>query len=775
LRVQIYPPQEAYNLSAAALRQFTIVKTNVLALPDLTLQELCDEVVNRFKVIYPGESYVDTLFPRNSIANTPSADRLFAIDKHQDSYGSDLYLGDRVRDVFEDNEVFRVIKGDTIRASVEPHGARSQSVQPNGVFQYGSAGPGKRSYNQSEAENSTRAPKRQRIVTSDPDRPVRSRERDTVEREIQILEHQVQETTVIQDSQQSTTGFRIGQRMSGLSPRITKVWQMNSSQARPIDSVDRRHSDAMARTSGPHQCIPSPPSIASSKDEAATSDSDAHLTRSRAMSRWTKQLNFIDDSSERDRGHSISTAVTTPQSVLQQSKNQSPIRENKKLRRPTVRTGKYNTADEQRNKVLPRENVYEVIETDTERLSVTPASRDVLLKINNSNKWKTYRSSTTPNSGKSGPQQRRNVASKEDYLRVLVQKQPTHEGQQKDQQQPAERERNQVAKLAEQQAEQERSRLAFKVAERRRIDAERDELEREAKLEIERVATEKLRKEIEAKKAQEKWEAEAARRQEALVRTEAAKAAQLAEKTRLEAEANSRLEEENVRLKKEERDREASEAEKLQLETETLRKAEKGNDLKEQAILQSREENKQKSQTLRASLEATVRRAARTPAKVVASHESPSANDIRSASTANSTTASNKQATCTPFIPRGRPSDNSLASLHPSLARVPSPNVGLEDQMPMPPQLNRKVSFVDQARPSALRSSTSSLLKQTTLVPQRLGFTDMRSTPKRTPLKTTAAGPKLSKGVLFSFRSNELFEYISSVLTPCTLCRYPNP
>jgi hypothetical protein len=56
LRVQIYPPQDAYNLSAAPLRQFTIAKSTALPLPDLTLQELCDEIVGRFKAIYPGES-----------------------------------------------------------------------------------------------------------------------------------------------------------------------------------------------------------------------------------------------------------------------------------------------------------------------------------------------------------------------------------------------------------------------------------------------------------------------------------------------------------------------------------------------------------------------------------------------------------------------------------------------------------------------------------------------------------------------------------------------
>ena len=62
LRVQVFPPQEAPDLNMAPLRQFTIVKTPLLALPDLTLQELCDEVVKRFKVIYPSESHVNPAF-----------------------------------------------------------------------------------------------------------------------------------------------------------------------------------------------------------------------------------------------------------------------------------------------------------------------------------------------------------------------------------------------------------------------------------------------------------------------------------------------------------------------------------------------------------------------------------------------------------------------------------------------------------------------------------------------------------------------------------------
>jgi hypothetical protein len=596
-----------------------------------------------------------------------------------------------------------------------------------------------------------------------------------VEREVQVPEEQAREATIIQDSQRSTAEDRAGRGVNELSPVVTKYRRINSNQARRGDSVDQRHSNLIVTSSASHQHVPTPPSLASSKDEAATSDSDAHLPRSRAMSRSKRKLNFMDDSSEQDRGHSISTAVTTPQSVFQQPQTQSII-DNRKLRRPTARTGRNNAAEEQIIKKLPRQNVYEAIETDTERPSVKPVSGDVLSKISNSNKWKAYRSSTTSNSDKGSPHQRKNIVIKESDVQVPGEQRLNHS----DQQQKLEQEQNRVAKLAKQRAEQERSKLAFEAVEKRRLDAERKEKDREAKLASERIVAEKVRREIEAKKAQEKEEAEAEaaamRRREALAKAEVAKAAQLAEKVRVEAEANAKLEEQRkAMLEVEAKAREALEAEKLQFELEALRKAEQENDLKEQAILQSRQENKQKSQNLKASLEATVRRAASTPAKVFAAEAMPQTNQTGPASSAGPAATSNKRVTCTPFIPRGRPSEFSPASLRPSqviagsLPRVPSRNVGLEDQMPMPPQLKRKVSFVDQAPPSARRSSTaSSSLKQTTLVPPRLGITDVKSTPKRTPLKANVGGSKLPKGTLFSFKLNKLLENIFSVLTPCT-------
>ena len=643
-----------------------------------------------------------------------------------------------MRDIFEDNEIFRVIKGATIRASVEPHRARSQSVQPNGVFQYGSTGAQKRSYGYSEAEDLLRAQKRQRIVTNDPDRPMRSREHVTVDREVQHSEGHAREATVIQDSQDNTTKDWVGRVVNGVGQGFTKYGQMNSAQPRGSGLDDRRPSNPVATPSAPLQRIQTPATANSSKDEAATSDSDVHLPRSRATSRSKRKLNLIEDSSEQDRGQSTSTAMTTPLSVLQQSNHQSPVID-KKLRRPTVRAGKNNTDDQQLTRPPPRQNVYEIIETDSERPSAKLAPQDISSKLSSSYKWKRYSSSTTTNSEQTSPRRRRSAVIKEKDVQTPEEGRMNHEDQQ-----ALEQEQNQGIKVAKQQAEQERSRLAFEVAEKRRLDAEEKAKELQAKLESERVAAEKLRQEIEAKKAQAQAEAEAEamREKDALAKAEAAKAAQLAEKAKLEAEAKARLEEQRkARLEEEERARKASEADK---------------------------------QNLKASLEATVRRAATTSAKAVAAHNDYSAaeatseaDDIGPPSNAGPATSSNKQITCTPFIPRGRPSGFTPATLRPSqatassLPRVPSPNVGLEDQMPMPPQLKRKVSFVDQDPPSGRRSSNaSSTLKQTTLVPSRLGITDLKSTPKRTPLKANSKGSKPSKGALFSFPPNILLECI---------------
>lgn len=106
---------------------------------------------------------------------------LFHIAQSTDSYGSDLFLNDRVGDIFADNEVLRVIKGASIRDSLPPDyvNGRAGSVQPSYPLQR------KRSPATSNLGDDLRAGKRQKVYR--PDDPLPSRERDSSDSEEENL------------------------------------------------------------------------------------------------------------------------------------------------------------------------------------------------------------------------------------------------------------------------------------------------------------------------------------------------------------------------------------------------------------------------------------------------------------------------------------------------------------------------------------------------------------------------------------------------------------
>jgi hypothetical protein len=122
--------------------------------------------------------------------------RLFQIAQSTDAYGADLYLNDRVGDIFADNEVLRVIKGSSIRDSLPPDyvNGRAGSVQPSYPLQR------KRSPATSNLGDNSRAGKRQKVYR--PDDPVPSRERDPSDSEGEnVLPEDIPIDEVIPDSQ----------------------------------------------------------------------------------------------------------------------------------------------------------------------------------------------------------------------------------------------------------------------------------------------------------------------------------------------------------------------------------------------------------------------------------------------------------------------------------------------------------------------------------------------------------------------------------------------
>ncbi|KFY07123.1 hypothetical protein V492_07431 [Pseudogymnoascus sp. VKM F-4246] len=158
IRVAVFSPEEAHNLQAVPKHTFVIAKSQNFPLQDLPLRELRDVAIRRYKDIYPHES-------------------LFHIAQSTDAYGSDLFLNDRVGDIFADNEVLRVIKGASIRDSLPPDyvNGRAGSVQPSYSLQR------KRSPATSNLGDNSRAGKRQKVYR--PDDPLPSRERDSSDSE----------------------------------------------------------------------------------------------------------------------------------------------------------------------------------------------------------------------------------------------------------------------------------------------------------------------------------------------------------------------------------------------------------------------------------------------------------------------------------------------------------------------------------------------------------------------------------------------------------------
>lgn len=56
LRVAVFAPADAQNLSATPQHTFVIAKSTSFPLPDLPLRELRDVIIRRYKTIYPSES-----------------------------------------------------------------------------------------------------------------------------------------------------------------------------------------------------------------------------------------------------------------------------------------------------------------------------------------------------------------------------------------------------------------------------------------------------------------------------------------------------------------------------------------------------------------------------------------------------------------------------------------------------------------------------------------------------------------------------------------------
>lgn len=168
---------------------------------------------------------------------------LFQISKSTDSYGYDLFLDDRVGDIFADNEVFRVIKGASIRESL-PRGYvsdRESSLQPV------ARNTRKRSPRSSNIAESSRDGKRQRV--QGPDVPLPSLEVDQ-DGSAGDVEHD--EDGIIPDSQEkSTVHFSSNFTRAPPKTRSSRRLQHTRTNLSPILGEDEEDEEDAAAAAQP--------------------------------------------------------------------------------------------------------------------------------------------------------------------------------------------------------------------------------------------------------------------------------------------------------------------------------------------------------------------------------------------------------------------------------------------------------------------------------------------------------------------------------------------
>lgn len=238
-----------------------------------------------------------------------------------------------MRDVFEDNEVFRVIKGSTMRASVEPHLRRGADIQP----EFSSA---KRQIGPSESDDYLRRGKRKRLWL-DPDQPIFSNERD-----------------ILQDDDRSQQVFELNTTVVPNSQRA------HSDQVTAFDLNDR----PLATYTFPNGVSERP----------TRDDGSSHIKQRKEQPKLAAKMNSSHFETSAERRRSGSNATTTSKiSVQGLAENTTPL--TKKLKRPSMES--INGAPAAIAKKTPGQaDIYEVIETDYEGPITKP--KGLVLEVN---------------------------------------------------------------------------------------------------------------------------------------------------------------------------------------------------------------------------------------------------------------------------------------------------------------------------------------------------------------------------------------------------------
>lgn len=320
--------------------------------------------------------------------------RLFNIHRSQDEVGSDLYLDDRVGDVFADNEVFRIVQGSSIRESLPPDSpafsylhpgeARARSVS----IAHTSAGTKKRELEESPCQDEIqRREKRQKVGKSYQDRPILSLERDTPELDAESTQL-IENDTVVPETQCS-----IDEPMDVELTQVPVVIEPKSPQLGPTSKFAATNSDDdLGDQDQEHAKIPSPASSTGSTRGESVFSNEASFSRGRKLKiRATPKKRLVSQ----ERSLTRSTAGTTPthqeppmspslpSTTIELIEKPGPSKPRQGLRRPTLYASN-------KSRGSSASKVYdEIEETDRDEPRSVPKKRKEALRTNHDDKLPT--------------------------------------------------------------------------------------------------------------------------------------------------------------------------------------------------------------------------------------------------------------------------------------------------------------------------------------------------------------------------------------------------
>ncbi|CZR51005.1 uncharacterized protein PAC_00880 [Phialocephala subalpina] len=718
LRVQLFLPN-AHSSTDKPIRQFRVVTS-----PDVTVRDFCQEASRIHEINY-GEP--------------------LAVKKVQDDEGFDITQSEILGSLFASTSIIRIVQASatpSIRDSVPPTSALR--FDPSTSRKRGREGSARPDGNVSS--NSYKPNKRQRVVNPDPDEPLPSREDESEVAGPSRDNRRTSRENIIPDSQESLGAQKVfnSRQVRQDLPMIPET--PSPSPPPEAHPADKKHHLTDAQTQKPIE-------TSENNDSSFLSNADNSSPLREASVRAQLQIQNSRAKSASyhiqrvtERGTSVSTAATSPLSLDQRSNLENGGTSSSKRKRPSPKPI-LPTQNGNRFRSQNEQSLYENILSEDEGSAVSRKKKEAAKSRDSPRPGPPSTEQANGNFNTSANGSRRTPAPRE-QANAPGELPLTPSSEERKKQQKKEADEAKKARLAAAEAAEKRKREAEEARqaeEARTAEEQRHQREEQERLDVKAVnqaEAERRRKAIIQKAARLQRE-----REERETR-EAEEARRNGESRIAREETAERRRREQSRAAREKAAKEARIAKEKQAEEERLaeeKSAAEAERLREEEERVKREKQEAAAEEQRKAGAEAQKAARRSSAASERSRHSKSASPALLKNTPIPTPK--PQSSSTSFFPNGRKpslkhslSSQALKSSSPAGSKPSpdgvSPGVGIEDQLPLPNKLNRKVSFNEE---------TITPQKETPIPPPRRILPPKAATPKPVVQKETVQKKAIPK------------------------------